>query len=225
MQTIKGAVIAAAGLGSRLGCGVPKCLIEVEGVCLLSHLIRCVERHVEVIHVVVGYREELIQEYCSTHHRNVVLVRNALYRSTMTSSSYALGAKHLDGKILYLDGDLLMAETECSKFVEAAVNVPVLVGITGTKSDNPVYVSTVHTGGTTKVTGFSYDHASSHEWANVLCAPADFFSESSGHVFHTLSAHLPLPAHEIVLYEIDTDNDLKNASAGFLRQFSDQETL
>ena len=36
MQPVDFAVIAAAGLGSRLGYGIPKCMLEIGGSTLLS---------------------------------------------------------------------------------------------------------------------------------------------------------------------------------------------
>ncbi len=37
MSFVKHVVIAAAGLGSRLGHGKPKCLVEIDEVSVLSH--------------------------------------------------------------------------------------------------------------------------------------------------------------------------------------------
>mgnify|MGYP003131060655 FL=1 len=63
MQVVEGAVIACAGLGSRLGLGLPKCLIEVDGKTILTRLIESLRPHVSRIHVVIGYREELVADY------------------------------------------------------------------------------------------------------------------------------------------------------------------
>ena len=49
MQTIGSAVIAAAGLGSRIGMGMPKCMIEIDGVTILSRLLTALRPHVPVI--------------------------------------------------------------------------------------------------------------------------------------------------------------------------------
>ena len=87
MQDVKSAVIAAAGLGSRIGMGVPKCMIEKEGITILTRLITTLRPHIPFIHLVIGYREEMVINYCSIHHRDVVLVRNPDYRTTNTAYS------------------------------------------------------------------------------------------------------------------------------------------
>lgn len=216
MCVIDGVVIAAAGLGSRVGLGIPKCLIEVDGIPILTRLIGCLKGKVNKVHIVVGYREEMIFEYCAQHHRDVVLVRNPAYRSTMTSQSYALGARHLAGTVLYLDGDLIVDPAGMGAFIARAATVPVLVGITKAKSEHAVYAQTGLLGETSVVVDFN-NGPSDHEWANVVAAPSDFFSQSEGHVFKTLAMHLPLPAFELDVLEIDTQTDLQAVKARFER--------
>lgn len=216
MPNVRSAVIAAAGLGSRIGMGMPKCMIEIEGVTLLTRLITALRSHVEVIHLVVGYREEMVIEYCSKYHRDVVLVRNPDFRTTNTAYSFAKGAKYLSGKVLYLDGDLLVCPESLAKFIEAARGKDILVGLTDAKSEDAVFAYGEEEAGFINISSFSRDEKGEFEWANVVIAPNDFMQNASGYVFERLAEYLPLEGHLLELAEVDTIDDL-NAAQRYAR--------
>jgi CTP:molybdopterin cytidylyltransferase MocA len=201
-------VIAAAGLGSRLGMGMPKAMIAIGGKSLLSRMLAAVGEHVQSIHVVVGYREEMIIEECARHHPHVVLVRNPDFRSTNTAHSYAVGAAHLRGKTLFIDGDLLLEPGSLREFIQTAATVDTLVGVTRAKSDNAVFASVRSGKNGPSIVSFSRDDQSDHEWANVVSGPADLMVGAKGYVFEHLALRLPCKAQEIDLVEVDTADDL-----------------
>lgn len=213
MSPVVNAVIAAAGLGSRLGMGMPKAMIEIDGRPLLGRLVAALSPHVENIHVVVGYREELILELCARHHRQVVLVRNPRYRSTTTAQSYALGARHLAGKTLFIDGDLLLRPASLAAFLSAAASFDLTVGVTDAKSENAVFADLRgdEEGAGACVAGFSREPGWPHEWANVVAGPADLMEGATGYVFEHLAPLLPAPAVRLELAEVDTAADLELA--------------
>ena len=211
MQDVTGAVIAAAGMGTRLGLGLPKCMIEIAGKTLLTRMLAALREHVPVIHLVVGYREEMVIEYCGIHHRDIVLVRNPDFRSTNTAHSFYLGARHLSGKVLYLDGDLLLAPGSLRNFLAAARARDILVGVTGSTSQNAVFVHGEEMGDTLEIRGFSRLDHSKLEWANVVVAPNDFMKDASGYVYERLMERLPLQGHILDLAEVDTSSDLDAA--------------
>lgn len=216
MQNVRGAVIAAAGLGSRLGAGMPKCMVEIGGRTILTRLIEVLSKHTEPIHVVIGYREEMLIEYCARHHRDVVLVRNPDFRTTSTAQSYALGAAHLTGKVLFLDGDLILSPDSVATFMRAASEYEVLVGVTDTKSENAVMTNCASVDGKLRIQEFSRVMYSPYEWANIMVAPSSIMQGATGYVYERLAEHLPLPAHTIELNEIDTAADLEAARASGL---------
>ncbi len=212
MQAIESAVIAAAGMGTRLGLGMPKAMIEVAGKTILARLVEQLRLHVKVIHVVVGYREEMIVEYCHRHFPEVVLVRNPDFRTTNTAQSLYLGARHMQGKILYLDGDLILEKSSLKQFLAAAAEVPLLVGVTVTKSENPVFATVVESADRPFVSSFSREVTSQFEWANVFSGDRELMSGATGYVFERLAQHLPIPARELCLAEVDTSADLTAAT-------------
>ncbi len=220
MQDVKSAVIAAAGLGSRIGMGVPKCMIEIEGITILTRLITTLRPHIPFIHLVIGYREEMVINYCSIHHRDVVLVRNPDYRTTNTAYSLSKGASHLSGKILYLDGDLLISPQSLVKFLKSAKRRDILLGLTDAKSENAVFVHGKASGDFIKISKFSRNRQSKLEWANVVAAPHDVMRSATGYVFERLIEHSPLEGHMLELAEVDTSDDL-NAARRFALQLDE----
>lgn len=209
MPTVGGAVIAAAGLGSRLGHGLPKSMVEVGGTTILSRLIGEVEQYTDRIHVVVGYREELIIQHCALHHRNVVLVRNPDFRTTQTIHSYRLGARGLPGRsTLFLDGDCILAPDSLGDFLSAADGQETLVGLTAAGSEHPVYAALAEGTSGQEVVRFGGDEPEPLEWASVLLAPPSLLHGHDNFVYEALEEHLPLPAAMIDLAEVDTVADL-----------------
>jgi choline kinase len=216
MQSIEGAVIACAGLGSRLGMGLPKCMIEVDGQTILSRLVRALRPHVPRIHIVVGYREDIVTEYCSRYYRDVVLVRNPDFRSTNTAHSLRLGSVGFSNKVLYLDGDLIINEESLTRFIENSVKTRFLIGITPAKSSQAVFVSTQQNenGDSIELKAFHRSPSAKYEWANVFSGPPNILRDGSGYVFESLQSILPARAQELQLFEVDTSEDLERAIAG-----------
>ncbi|CBL46681.1 Conserved hypothetical protein [gamma proteobacterium HdN1] len=206
-------MIACAGLGSRLGMGMPKCMIEVDGKTLLSRLIETLQPLIPRIHVVVGYREELIIEHCSQHHRDVVIVRNPEFRTTNTAHSLRLGSVGMLRKVLYMDGDLIIEPASLENFVDTAVKIPLLIGVTRAKSSQAVFVSTREGDDALpeSVGAFQRDLATPWEWANVFAGSPDLLVEGTRYVYECIDPCLPAAARALNLHEVDTPEDLEQA--------------
>lgn len=214
MQPVEGAVIAAAGLGSRLGLGLPKAMLEIGNKTILSRLIETIEPVVPRIHVVVGYREELVIEHVARWHRNVVIVRNPDYRTTNTAWSMAMGARGIPGKTIFMDGDLVISPDSFAAFVAKAARTDVLVGVTRASSEQAVFVRTRALASTEfEIDEFSRETRGEYEWANVVSGPSNLMDKVSGYVYEQLQPRLPLPAFPLELSEVDTAEDLDRTRA------------
>lgn len=215
MQAVEGAVIACAGLGSRLGMGIPKCMIELEGKTVLSRLIESLRPLVPRIHVVVGYREELIIAHCAQYHRDVAIVRNPDFRTTNTAHSIHLGSIGMNSKVLYLDGDLIIDPASLRSFVSRGAERPLLIGVTRAKSSQAVFVA-IPDGNAMKPTminAFQRDTATPWEWANVFIGSPQLLKAGTRYVYECIEPFLPCAAQMIDLHEVDTPEDLEQAKA------------
>ncbi|NTE85649.1 NTP transferase domain-containing protein [Agrobacterium rubi] len=204
MSPVKHAVIAAAGLGSRLGHGKPKCLVEVEGVKILRHLLHLLS-DVEDVRVVVGFEEKEVINEIRKIRPDVMVVRNPGFRATTTLHSYELGARHIKGDCLFMDGDMLIEEASFNAFLESCTPNTPRLAITKTKTRDAVF-TTVENG---IATSFRRDDPTEYEWANISWLPNAFFSEiGNTAVYEQLRQFLPMATQELIAYEIDSEQDL-----------------
>src|SRR3954447_16924147 len=99
------ALVLAAGRGSRLRHGRPKCLVKVGGRYLIDHQIEALRWiGVERVSVVVGYRAA---EVCRVVPPGTRVIHNARYAETNSLYSFLLARDHVDGDLLVLNGDVL----------------------------------------------------------------------------------------------------------------------
>lgn len=208
MSIVKHAVIAAAGLGSRLGMGKPKCLIEFSGITILEHQLGLLH-DIEDVRVVVGFEEERVTALIKEIRSDVIIVRNPAYRTTTTLHSYAMGAEYLKENCLFMDGDILFQPSSFNSFVLACKKNESLIGITKAKTKDAVYTLS---NDKSEIESFSRTVVTPLEWANIVWInPNKFANPVAISVYERLTAYLPLKSKEINSYEIDTREDMDNA--------------
>jgi len=216
-------VIAAAGLGSRLGQGKPKALVEVDGRTIIDRLLTgCLADEAD-IRIVVGYQEQDLIEHVRNIRPDVIFVRNPDYRDGASRRSLLLGTQAIKQPLIILDADLLIDRQSWQAFTAEALKRSTqgnsqtdryLVGITPTNSADAVYVRTA--GGTpaapATVTGFTRKEPQAFEWANIACLDNSCFgANDKSYVYECLEPYLPLATAVIDLAEIDTPQDMEAA--------------
>lgn len=88
----KTVIIAAAGIGGRLGAGLPKCLVNVCGHMIFEYQLRAFE-WADDIRIVVGYQAETVVRKISAVAPNVKFIHNKMFSTTNLRQSYFLGAQ------------------------------------------------------------------------------------------------------------------------------------
>lgn len=101
-------VILAAGKGTRLRPLTdekPKPLVEVGGKALLDHVVEALPSAVDELIIVVGYKGEMIREYCGGefHGRKVVFVEQKEQKGT--ADALWLCKDMLHGRFLFMFAD------------------------------------------------------------------------------------------------------------------------
>jgi choline kinase len=212
MSPIKHAIIAAAGLGSRLGLGKPKCLVSVAGKKILEHQLELL-KDIPDVRLIVGYIEAEVIDSAFAIRKDLILVRNPAFRTTTTQHSFWLASRYLSEPCLYMDGDIIFDAASFSDFIRfAEASDGPCIAITEAKTEQAVFVSTTNRPGSKhKVTGFSRTRKSAWEWANLMYLPPEVMQENGGTVFSRLESYLPLSAKPIKCYEVDCDTDLAKA--------------
>ncbi len=102
-------VILAAGMGTRFGGDIPKCLAPVGGEPLLAHAFRALKAAgFADARLVVGYKSAAIENWLAVTKPpiSVTVVRNPEYARRSIHSLHC-GARDVAGPILLIEGDLL----------------------------------------------------------------------------------------------------------------------
>ncbi len=213
MPAVEHAVIAAAGLGSRLGHGKPKCLVEIDGVSVLSHLMHLLV-DVPDVRVVVGFMETEVIRALAAIRPDAIAVRNPGFRSTTTLHSYAMGARGLTGDCLFMDADLLIVPETFKAFLATCRPGEARLALAPARTTDAVYTELEGD----MVVGFRRDRPTDFEWSNISWLPVSLFDEI-GHsaVYEHLRKFLPIATGELESFEIDTVEDLERARANAAR--------
>lgn len=199
-------VIGCAGLGKRLGMGIPKALVEVEGKPLLIRHLENLSDEKDV-RVVVGYQAEKVIACVKSYRDDVKIIYNHDYLTTGTASSVSLAAVHSNEYILNLDGDLIV-HPEDMKRILAFKTEFVSGGVVTT--EDPWFVQTEIREGIEYATGFTKE-SGVHEWNGITQMHRSRMQPGSGHVFQMVEPYLPVRYLDVRTREVDTMSDYNNA--------------
>jgi choline kinase len=204
-------IVAAAGLGSRLGLNRPKALVEVGGRSILQRLLTGALRHAVDVRIVVGFRETEVMAHAQTARDDLIFVRNPAFGSTTVAHSFALALADIAGPCLIVDGDMLVDERSFARFAALCADGQPRIGIAPAASEQAVFVETASAGEGLMVTGFRRAPRATLEWCGIACVDRSMIVSSQTFVFESLAAHLPLLAVVLDVAEVDTQDDLARA--------------
>lgn len=212
MQNPKHAIISAAGLGSRLGLNIPKCLIEINGKPLIEYQLELL-KDIEDIRIVVGFMEHKVIDLVQRIRKDVVFVRNPDYKTTSNAYSVHLGTRDLKNPFIIIDGDLLIEKASFDAFLKRCNGEESVIGITQSKTEDAVFVTADEKSG--KMTKFHRSPKGDYEWTGIAYLKNIPVKADGKYVFTEIEPFLPLAYHNIVCYEIDTPEDLDLAINNF----------
>lgn len=196
-------IISCAGMGTRLGIGSTKALIDVDGKPLIIRQLELLKDY-EDIRIVVGYQAEVVMRAVSTYRNNVTFCFNHEYKTTGTAASFSKGLVGCNELAVALDGDLLVHPDDLHTFLTG--DIECIGGCTPT-TDNPVLMTIDKND---NVVEFSRERGSL-EWTGLAQIRSDRLTFGTGHVYQMLEGLLPIPVMKIRTKEIDTMNDYENA--------------
>jgi choline kinase len=198
-------VINAAGIGSRLDYGLPKCLVPVLGRPLIDWQLDLLE-DAEVV-VVAGFRAHDISTHLRSVRPDVPIVLNHDFHNTGTAASLRRGARLAGEHVLSLDGDLLVEPTYLDAWLTGSATS---IGVSPRTTREAVGLE-IDDAGLVRAMGFEID--SPLEWNGLLRMPRDVVLQlGDGHVFESLVEHLPISVLPGDTVEIDHPHDLERAA-------------
>ncbi len=216
MSVSKTIVISCAGMGTRLGIGTTKALIDVDGKPLIVRQLEMLSQY-DDIRVVVGYQYQKVIDMVRTVRDDVIFAFNHNYKTTGTGASFMIGAAHAREMVVSLDGDLLVHPDDLKAFLESGEE---LVGGASPSTDNPVLMTVQETEGGPLIQAFSRERGA-YEWTGLMQVRTSRLQGGTGHVYQLLEPLLPLKMMEIRTREIDTMADYEHAVAWIRNGYRD----
>ena len=196
-------IISCAGMGTRLGAGTPKALVEVGGKPLIIRQLEMLKDY-DDIRVVVGYQAEKVMDVVKAFRPDVTFAFNYDYKTTGTAASFCKGLEGAKEYAVALDGDLLVHPDDLMAFLQLDEEC---VGGTTPGTDNPVLMTLNEKG---EVIEFSRERGDL-EWTGLAQMKTSRGLSGDRHVYQLLEPFMPIKVMEIRTKEIDTMNDYENA--------------
>lgn len=204
MSSIKSVVISCAGIGSRLGLGLTKALVKINGRSLISWQLELF-KDVPDLRIVVGFQANDIIEEVLKYRKDVIFIFNHRYFETKTGASFYLGARHAYDRILEWDGDLLVHPDDVQRILNTDGEFICYSDIT---SDDAVFVKTDEDG---NVLQFSREEGD-YEWTGPACIAKSNLFYCTQNVFNMFEPYLPMKGIKVRAYDIDTYDDYLRVS-------------
>ena len=216
MSVSKTIVISCAGMGTRLGIGTTKCLVDIDGKPLIIRQLELL-KDFDDIRIVVGYQMERVMEVVNSYRKDILFVLNQNYRNTGTGVSFSLAMRHARELIVSLDGDLLVHPDDLARVLKSDEEC-VCGGIPCT--EDPMLMKTLVQDGKTYGVGFSREEGE-YEWTGLAQVRTARLTPGDHHVCDMMVPLLPLPMELIRTKEIDTMADYEHAVAWVKSGYAD----
>lgn len=200
----KSVVISCAGIGSRLGLGLTKALVQINGNTLISWQLKLF-KDVEDLRIVIGFQGSEIIEEVRKYREDVIFCYNQRYFETKTGASYFLGARHANDFSLEWDGDLLVHPDDVKAILATEGE---FICYADKSSEEAVWVQINEQG---NVLAFSRERGD-YEWTGPASLSKQNLTYSSQNVFNMFEPHLPMKGIKVRAYDIDTYNDYQRVS-------------
>lgn len=209
----KSIIISCAGMGTRLGIGTTKALIDINGKPLIIHQLENLPADLDV-RIVVGYQAERVMEVVSQYRKDITFVFNHEYKTTGTGASFSKGLVGANEVVIALDGDLLVHPDDLKTFLSLDYDC---IGGCDPTTDNPVLMTIDEN---ENVVEFSRERGSL-EWTGLVQIEQAKLTPGTGHVYQMLEPVLPIKVMKIRTKEVDTPNDYENALAWVKNGYKD----
>lgn len=196
-------VICCAGMGTRLGIGTTKALVDICGKPLIIRLLEQLHDF-DDIRIVVGFQaERLIQIVNAYHHTGIMYAFNHDYETTGVADSLRKALTGAREYLVSLDGDTLANPDDFAAFLAAEQEC---LGVSPITSAEPI-LATVENDLVLRLS----KTAGNQQWSGIVKIRTERFGDHSSHVYDVLNTIMPLQAFPIRTREIDTPEDYERA--------------
>jgi choline kinase len=199
-------IICCAGMGTRLGIGTTKALVDICGKPLIIRLLESLHDY-DDIRIVVGFQAERLIHVVTEFRKDIMFAFNYDYETTGVADSLRKALVGVREYVISLDGDTLENPEDFTAFLAYKNEC---LGISPITSAEPV-MATVEDGYVVNLSKKS----GNYQWSGIVKIKADKLKGKSSHVYDVLNAVLPIPAFIMRTREIDTPDDYDRAIEWF----------
>ena len=196
-------IICAAGMGMRLGIGVTKTLLKLDGKSLIALQLEQLQSF-DDIRIVVGFQAEKVIDEVNKIRKDVMYVFNYDYKNTGPAESVSRALFKAREYIIVLDGDLLIDPNSFKMFLNYDEEC---ICVSKQKSSEPIGVEVVDN----CVVSFNNEQFQ-YEWIGVAKIRADKLLKNKFAIYDMIAPSLPLNKFEIKAIDIDTAEDYESAA-------------
>lgn len=191
-------IICCAGMGTRLGIGTTKALVNISGKPLIIHQLEQLKEF-DDIRIVVGFQAENVIEIVKEYRKDIMFAFNYNYETTGPAASLCKGLIGARENIIAIDGDLLFNPDDFKLFL---AHQGECLATSKINSDEPVLV-TVKDG---QAISF-FEKNSDLEWLGLAKIEKKRLKKEDGYVFKMIQSLLPIDAINIRARGINTQED------------------
>lgn len=196
-------VICCAGMGTRLGIGTTKALVNICGKPLILYQLELLKNYDDV-RIVLGYQAERVINIVKKYRKDIMFVFNYDYQTTGAAASLYKSIKGAREYTISIDGDLIIKPDDFKKFL----NYPdECLAISNRSSDEPICVD-VEDGKAKTFSTFG-----DYEWTGLAKVKTERIMSHKGHTYEMLESLLPLDVVKIDSRDIDTPDDYERVVA------------
>lgn len=199
-------VICCAGMGTRLGIGTTKALVDICGVPLIIRQLQLLQEY-DDIRIVVGYQAEKLINVVNEYRKDVVYAFNYKYETTGVADSLRKGLLGAREYTIILDGDTLENPNDFQLFLDAESECIVLSELS---SAEPVKAEIINN----KVQRLSKTEGTK-QWPGMAKVMTNRLISDSTHVYGVLNGIMPFKYVMVRTREIDTPEDYEQAIEWF----------
>lgn len=195
-------IICCAGMGTRLGIGTTKSLINICGKPLIIRQLELLDDY-DDIRIVVGYDAERLIDTVNSYRKDIMYAFNYDYAHNGPGDSLKKGMLGSREYVITLDGDTVQDPDSFKSFLSypgecIAVNKNASVDTIRATIEND------------QVTQFSNSDGNM-QWSGMAKVNSNELNGKSHHSYEMLNAILPIKAFYANLKEINTPDDYEMA--------------
>lgn len=205
------AIICCAGMGTRLGIGSTKSLINICGRPLIVRQLELLSL-ISDVRLVVGFQAERVISVANEMRHDIMYAFNYDYDKTGTLCSISKAMINPKEYVLIMGGDILVRPIDMKRLL--SINNE-FVAYSDVTSKEPIYVNV---NGKKDALSFSTD-IGAKEWSGIAKIKSERFNSKYNFVYEMIEELLPLPAEKVYSIDIDTPEDYEYAIDWFEKEY------